>query len=127
MSNAIHWRHTHPAVTCPDSFRLLATRETGKYRGATACKRCRDWLEKSEHIPGFTEANITPLERACGVTLAQVETAAPRTLFRDDLAIFPVGTAPALVGAILRAVGRVGYDFSHFAGDMPVYKATARV
>lgn len=122
MPAATLWRHAHPTVVCPDADRLLTTRQTGRYRSAPACKRCRDWLEKIENDKRtFTEDSLTDFDRACGVTLEQVKAVAPRTLFRDDLAVFPPGTAPALATAILRGIDGA-FDFSHLLNGAPVYR-----
>lgn len=48
MPKAIYWKHTFPNSTCRDAERMIPTRETGKHRGAVACKLCLDWLARAD-------------------------------------------------------------------------------
>jgi len=127
MAAPIRWRHTYPETTCPNAFRLMATRETGRYRGDVCCKTCKDWLHPSGTGPEkvFTADSLTEDDRARGVTLEKMIAVAPLVLYRDQIAMFPRDAGPALASAILRGLGKHDFEFSHLRGGMPVYARTS--
>lgn len=54
-------------------------------------------------VPAF---RLSPTEIACGVTIEQVRETRGRSLVREDRVFIPLGTAPALAGAVARcAIG----------------------
>ena len=66
---------------------------------------------------------LTPLETACGVSLAEVADALPKVLFIDNghAVMVPAGLPPAMAGSVARCAFGAPADFSHLSNGYPVY------